>query len=124
MAKYPILHRDGLPTSIRRMGLCPKGHSGNTARGCQLVGRPFLCTKNIKNGLDNIMSDKSKIPKKRVTIEFGSDDFLDALHSFLHLLREEREAMEKRHRKIMNMFMQDIKLYKEEKNYDESDKHN
>ena len=41
-------YKDGLPTSIFRTGLCLKGHSGNTARGCQLVGRPFLFGKKNK----------------------------------------------------------------------------
>lgn len=45
MVKNPILHKDGLPSSTCRIGLCPKGCSGSTARGYQLAGGLFYMEK-------------------------------------------------------------------------------
>lgn len=48
-------------------------------------------------------------PKRTITLEFGSDEFLDAFHVALRMIKEEREAMEARHNRILEVFMQDIK---------------
>ncbi len=56
----------------------------------------------------------TKIPKKIITIEFGSDEFLDSFHAMWNVIREERDLMHERHNRILDMFMQDIKLYKDE----------
>ena len=117
MVKQTLLYKNGLPTSTCRVGLCPKGYSDSTERGCQLVGRPFLLSKKLySKGLGNIMNDRTKAPKRKIVLEFGSDEFLDAFHSALHVMKEEREAMEKRHNNILDVFMQDIEMFKNDKN--------
>ena len=53
--------------------------------------------------------------KRKITIEFGSDEFLDSFHAMLNVIQEERELMDKRHKRIITMFMQDIKIYQDNK---------
>ncbi len=57
------------------------------------------------------MEDTTKAPKRTITIEFGSEDFLNAFHATLFMINEEREAMQKRHNRLIEMFMQDIRNY-------------
>ena len=55
------------------------------------------------------MKDRTKAPKRTITLEFGSDEFLDAFNVALRMIKEEREAMEARHNRILEVFMQGIK---------------
>ena len=61
-------------------------------------------------------------PKRKITIEFGSDDFLDAFHATLCMINTEREAMQERHNKLIQMFMQDINNYTLDKFIAKNDK--
>ena len=67
-------------------------------------------------------NDITKAPKKKIILEFGSDEFLDAFHSVLRAIKEEKEAMEKRHNNLLEIFMQDIKCFKVEKKNNKSKK--
>jgi hypothetical protein len=60
------------------------------------------------------MVDRNKAPKRQLLIEFGSDEYLDTFQSVLLVIKEEREAMEKRHNNLIDIFMQDIEMFKKE----------
>jgi hypothetical protein len=60
------------------------------------------------------MTDRNKAPKRQLLIEFGSDEFLDTFQAVLLVIKEEREAMEKRHNNLIDIFMQDIEIFKKE----------
>jgi hypothetical protein len=113
MAINLVLHNNGFPTSTCRTSLHPKGYNGSTARGYQLVGKPFLfgIIPSFK-GLKMILTDRNKALKRQLLIEFGSDEFLDIFQAVLRVIKEEREAMEKRHNNLIDFFTKDIEMYK------------
>lgn len=42
-----------------------------------------------------------KAPKKTITLEFGSDEFLDSFHATLLIINSECESMQARHNKMI-----------------------